>query len=443
MMSPRSISAASSVTAWSVASPAGSITHTARGFFSCAMRPFRSGAATAPSAASSRAGSLWRSNTTHWWPPCRRRRTILPPMRPRPITPICILLSPCVRSARLTRVRRPRLLDAVDEDTVDELVVEADQAFDASGLGQWLGVVPDEIVVAFALDGQVVVGGRALVGAAGLQRARRQQVEAGVGDRQVVAGGQAGLEQEDAAAAVGDGLAIDHDLDAPAGGQAVDAAEGIARVDEDLLVLLVPVLHLVPVEGQVAGDVGAGGNRLRIAPGRIRDPGLADLQGIVARRALVRALRARRARLEQSLVDIRQRKVIDRQVVGFVEQQAGARVGHGGAAGRHAQPLRRGHGEDGVAGLEVVLDDAVEHGIVRPAAAQMGLSHRTPPDRISDRQFAGGAAAMATATWPQGDFWKAREKQFRAAPRIEYTAGPCVACIISACSLPPASCASF
>ena len=37
-------------------------------------------------------GRWIRSNTTHWWPLRVRRRTMLPPMRPKPIMPICIRL---------------------------------------------------------------------------------------------------------------------------------------------------------------------------------------------------------------------------------------------------------------------------------------------------------------------------------------------------------------
>ncbi len=38
---------------------------------------------------STAAGDL--SKTTHWWPPSRSRRTILAPIRPSPIIPICII----------------------------------------------------------------------------------------------------------------------------------------------------------------------------------------------------------------------------------------------------------------------------------------------------------------------------------------------------------------
>src|SRR5262245_48212954 len=43
------------------------------------------------------------SNTTHWWPPRSRRRTMLAPIRPRPISPSCIGL--LLTSPRLGPIR--------------------------------------------------------------------------------------------------------------------------------------------------------------------------------------------------------------------------------------------------------------------------------------------------------------------------------------------------
>src|SRR5215204_7014251 len=61
------------------------------------MKPSSDSAPIAPSSTSAFTASGLRSLTTHSWPPRRRRRTMLAPMRPRPIIPICIkssLLSP-------------------------------------------------------------------------------------------------------------------------------------------------------------------------------------------------------------------------------------------------------------------------------------------------------------------------------------------------------------
>ncbi len=90
MMSPGLSRPASAVTVSSVGAPAGSITQTARGAVSPATRPFRSAAGLAPSSASALMASALRSKTTHSWPARIRRRAMLPPMRPNPITPSCI-----------------------------------------------------------------------------------------------------------------------------------------------------------------------------------------------------------------------------------------------------------------------------------------------------------------------------------------------------------------
>src|SRR5829696_1452434 len=89
-VSPRESSPESASTAPSVASPEGSMTQTARGTSSAATSPARSSAARAPSAASARPGAGSRSCTTHPCPARISRRTMFPPIRPRPTTPSCI-----------------------------------------------------------------------------------------------------------------------------------------------------------------------------------------------------------------------------------------------------------------------------------------------------------------------------------------------------------------
>src|SRR5579884_588569 len=76
----------------SVISPAGSITHTARGALSFPTRSASDDAPTAPARATSATISGARSYTTHSWPPFIRRRTILAPIFPSPTIAICIEL---------------------------------------------------------------------------------------------------------------------------------------------------------------------------------------------------------------------------------------------------------------------------------------------------------------------------------------------------------------
>src|SRR5262249_28562616 len=69
---------------------AGTIIHTARGFSSFFTKSAREEAPMAFSLTNSSTTCWDLSNTTHWWPPRSRRRTIFAPILPRPIMPICI-----------------------------------------------------------------------------------------------------------------------------------------------------------------------------------------------------------------------------------------------------------------------------------------------------------------------------------------------------------------
>src|SRR5688500_971041 len=76
---------------------------TARGGASAATSLAGEPALVAPSAARAAIASSARSCTTHWCPPRKRRRTMLPPIRPRPIIPICMGPNLSVRTALLPR----------------------------------------------------------------------------------------------------------------------------------------------------------------------------------------------------------------------------------------------------------------------------------------------------------------------------------------------------
>ena len=97
MMSFGSSSGASSATVWST-TPAGTISHTARGAFICFTRSPSDDDPCAPSPASfCTVSALW-SYTTHSCPPRINRRTMFAPIRPRPTIPSCI---PPPRTSRL------------------------------------------------------------------------------------------------------------------------------------------------------------------------------------------------------------------------------------------------------------------------------------------------------------------------------------------------------
>jgi hypothetical protein len=89
----------------------------------------------------------------------------------------------------------------------------------------------------------------------------------------------------------------------------------VARVHEHLLVLLVPVIELLPVERHVAGELGRLLDRRLVTPHRVRGDAIADADRPVAGIALARAMRGLLRTLQPRLIDVREREVIDRQVV--------------------------------------------------------------------------------------------------------------------------------
>src|SRR5882724_2464694 len=96
--------------------PAGTINHTARGLVRWARKSSSEVEPIAPSLTSALTASADTSCTTHWWPPWIRRRTMLAPMRPRPIIPICMYPPRGRIAARSTRCRRAELLEDRPED---------------------------------------------------------------------------------------------------------------------------------------------------------------------------------------------------------------------------------------------------------------------------------------------------------------------------------------
>src|SRR5713101_4969377 len=85
------------------------------------------------------------------------------------------------------------------------------------------------------------------------------------------------------ASAVRYGHASEHDPDMARTRQNIHALVGIACMREDLLILFVPGIHLVPVQGQVALDRWSVGQGTRIAPGRMFGHAVADADRPVRR----------------------------------------------------------------------------------------------------------------------------------------------------------------
>ena len=190
-------------------------------------------------------------------------------------------------------------------------------------------------------------------------------------------------------------------------------------MDEDLVVLLVPGVHLVPVQRQVAADVGAAGQRVGVAPDGVLGDPVADRHRPVGRVALERAVGPPAGRCQQVHADVGDGDVVDRQVLGLEQQQ-----GSGGVHQRHTAE----HGPDppggrldpdaGGAGRPVrKLDRLVFEGFGHGGLLMLG--RRSP--RGYARQRHGSCACPETGTGPSGP---SRTDPGRASPRSR----PCRSC---------------
>src|SRR5215470_9445686 len=127
------------------------------------------------------------------------------------------------------------------------------------------------------MDGPVL--SEALVGATCDGVSWNEQVHADIKLRDVVAGRQSRLKQQGRLAGIGDLYAIYLDLHQTRAVQDVDPRVRVVWVDEDLLVLLKPTVHGVPLEAdQVAQLLD---RRLRVVPGGVLDFSAATLDGEV------------------------------------------------------------------------------------------------------------------------------------------------------------------
>src|SRR6516225_4308107 len=154
---------------------------------------------------------------------------------------------------------------APDFDPVHLLRVETQIAGNAWAVRQRIEIGPGHVLHAAVADPQRPVGGGALVRADGAAGRASQKLLPHVLLRDVVARRTTGLEQEHAAPCVRDGLAIEGDLHPSRARPHIDPGIRVARVAEDLLILLDPMVDLVPIEGEVILDLRHLRQRLLIA----------------------------------------------------------------------------------------------------------------------------------------------------------------------------------
>src|SRR5439155_23198761 len=95
-----------------------------------------------------------------------------------------------------------------------------------------------------------------------------------MGIRQIVAGRRPGLEQQAWTGTLGDELAGGLHPDVAVTVQHVDPVVRVTGVDEDLVILLVPGVHLFPVEGDVILERLEAWPGIRVGPGCLLRPSL-------------------------------------------------------------------------------------------------------------------------------------------------------------------------
>src|ERR1041384_6111521 len=117
----------------------------------------------------------------------------------------------------------PRQLFAVDGDHRLALLEEADEALDLGTLGDGIAIAPGEVAMDLSAGFDAPRRSDAFVGAARRGVALDEQIAPNIIERDVIADGMPGLENERRAARVGDRLARDRDLHAARAPDRVDA----------------------------------------------------------------------------------------------------------------------------------------------------------------------------------------------------------------------------
>src|SRR5580700_8365574 len=265
------------------------------------------------------------------------------------------------------RAERPGgpLLGVAVDDQVYALVVGRKVSLDGGDLPERRVVGPEKAAMPAPVEQHVPVRRESLVGASRLQVAVGQQRRVDVALGEVVAGRQAGFENQDRGVRLGEQVAVALDPHVSRALEGVDADERVTRMDEDLLVLLEPVIQGVPGDRDVPVEVGIS-KAARL--GRSSSGGSGNERHVLAGERVDRHLLARLPDEHRALaVDdgVLAARTADpaggRVIRQVVEGGTGVERGHGGfpffwssgLAGRGSGPGRTGPA--GPAGLRVAV----------------------------------------------------------------------------------------
>src|SRR6516162_9802017 len=134
---------------------------------------------------------------------------------------------------------------------VDVLIVEAEPVFDLRALGNWRQITPHDVLDELVAHPSRPVARRPFIRASRGRLGGLEQIHAHIELRNVIAGRQPGLEEEDGSASFTHCHAFNLHSYVPRTVDRVYSCVRISRMNEDLLVLLEPRVHLIPVKCEV------------------------------------------------------------------------------------------------------------------------------------------------------------------------------------------------
>src|SRR6516162_5638674 len=150
------------------------------------------------------------------------------------------------------RERRERsILQHPIDVQVDVLVVEAEQVFDLRALGNWGRITPHDVLDELVAYPRRPVARYTFIRASRGRLGGLEQIHAYIQLRNVIAGRQPSLEEEDGPASFTHRHAVDLHTHVPRAVDRVNSCVRISRVNKDLLILFEPRVHLIPVKSEV------------------------------------------------------------------------------------------------------------------------------------------------------------------------------------------------
>src|SRR5262245_20077970 len=159
---------------------------------------------------------------------------------------------PGLRSRRLRERRDWAILQHPIDVQVDVLVVEAEQVFDLWALGNWRRITPHDVLDELVAHPSRPVARHSLIRTARDILGGLEQIHTYIQLWDVITGRQSSLEEEHRSASVTHGNSADLHAHVPRAVDGVDPCVRVSRVNEYLLILLEPRVHLIPVKGEMA-----------------------------------------------------------------------------------------------------------------------------------------------------------------------------------------------